>query len=287
MIITKLTGGIGNQMFQYAMARAVAEQNKVDLGIDISWFDRYKNNLTPREYALDDFNISGKLLKTGIFYRILSKLSFLENIRPPQRKYYIKEKQIFHFDPEVFKISGNVYLDGYWQNEKYFKDIEEIIRKEFTLKNPFNKIISGIAEKISETNSVSLHIRRGDYVKDKITNQLHGVCSLDYYLNAINRILEKVSKPSFFIFSDDIEWAKNNLKLNYSTFFISDNLIKDSEELVLMSKCKHNIIANSSFSWWGAWLNQNPQKIVIAPKQWFKDSSIKTDDLIPDSWQRI
>ena len=269
------------------MARAVAEQNKVDLGIDISWFDRYKNNLTPREYALDDFNISGKLLKTGIFYRILSKLSFLENIRPPQRKYYIKEKQIFHFDPEVFKISGNVYLDGYWQNEKYFKDIEEIIRKEFTLKNPFNKIISGIAEKISETNSVSLHIRRGDYVKDKITNQLHGVCSLDYYLNAINRILEKVSKPSFFIFSDDIEWAKNNLKLNYSTFFISDNLIKDSEELVLMSKCKHNIIANSSFSWWGAWLNQNPQKIVIAPKQWFKDSSIKTDDLIPDSWQRI
>src|SRR3990167_10520191 len=131
MIITKLTGGIGNQMFQYAMARAVAEQNKVDLGIDISWFDRYKNNLTPREYALDDFNISGKLLKTGIFYRILSKLSFLENIRPPQRKYYIKEKQIFHFDPEVFKISGNVYLDGYWQNEKYFKDIEEIIRKEF------------------------------------------------------------------------------------------------------------------------------------------------------------
>jgi len=287
MVIIKLIGGIGNQMFQYAMARAVAERNKAELGIDICWFDRYKNNLAPREYALDDFNISGKLLKTGIFYRILSKLSFLENIRPPQRMYYIKEKQIFHFDPEVFKISGNVYLDGYWQTEKYFKDIEEIIRKEFTLKNPFNKIVSGIAEKISETNSVSLHIRRGDYVEDKITNQLHGVCSLDYYLKAINRILEKVSKPSFFIFSDDIEWAKNNLKLNYPIIFVSNNSIKDGEELLLMSKCKYNIIANSSFSWWGAWLNQNPQKIVIAPKQWFKDSSIKTDDLIPDSWQKI
>ena len=286
MIITKLTGGIGNQMFQYAMARAVAHLNKTGLMLDISWFDRVKTH-TRREYSLGNFNISGELFKSGIFHRILFKISFLENLRSPQKRYYIKEKQIFHFDPEVFKISENVYLDGYWQNEKYFKDTEEIIRKEFTLKNPFNKTISEIAEKISEANSISLHIRRGDYIEDKITNQLHGVCSLGYYSKAIDRILEKVSKPSFFIFSDDIEWVKNNLKLNYSTVFVSDNPIKDSEELILMSKCKHNIIANSSFSWWGAWLNQNPQKIVIAPKQWFKDSSIQTDDLIPYSWQKI
>jgi len=287
MIIVKLTGGIGNQMFQYAMGRAVAIRNKTDLAMDISWFDRYKNNLAPREYALDNFNISGKLLRTGIFHRILSKLTFLENLRPPQKRYYIKEKQIFHFDPEVFKISKDVYLNGYWQNEKYFKDIEEIIRKEFTLKNPFSEIAFKIAKKISETNSVSLHIRRGDYVEDKITNQFHGICSLDYYLKAISIILEKVGRPSFFIFSDNIEWAKNNLKLNYPTIFVSDNPIKDSEELILMSQCRHNIIANSSFSWWGGWLNNNVGKIVIAPQKWLNDSSIDTSDLIPKSWIKI
>ena len=287
MVIIKLIGGIGNQMFQYAMARAVAERNKAELGIDISWFDRYKNNLAPREYALDNFNISGKLIKTGIFYRILSKISFLENFRSPQRRYYIKEKQIFNFDPEILKISGNVYIDGYWQNERYFKNIEKIIKEEFTLRNSLMGNASKIAKEILDKNSVSLHIRRKDYVENKITNQLHGVCSLDYYLKAMNRILEKVSKPSFFIFSDDIEWAKNNLKLDYPTIFVSNNSIKDGEELLLMSKCKHNIIANSSFSWWGAWLNQNPQKIVIAPKQWFKDSSVDTSDLISGSWIKI
>lgn len=251
MVIVKLTGGLGNQMFQYAMARAVAEQNKSNLGVDISWFDRHKNNLAPRKYALDNFNISGKLIRSGIFQRISLKFSFLENFRSPQKRYYIKEKQIFHFDSEIFKISGNVYIDGYWQNEKYFKNIEKIIRKEFTLKESLTEFASEIEKEILDTNSVSLHIRRGDYVEDKITNQFHGTCSLDYYLKAVKMILETINKPIFFIFSDDIKWARNNLKLDYPTIFVSNNSIKDSEELFLMSRCKHHIIANSSFSWWG------------------------------------
>lgn len=290
MIIVKLQGGLGNQMFQYATARAVAERNKTDLGIDISWFDRYKNNLVSRKYVLHNFNISGRLLKTGIFYRILSKLVFLEDLRPIQKRYYIKEKKLFQFDSEILNVSKNVYVDGYWQNEKYFKGIEGIIKKEFTLKNLSSPLFCKLSNEMVNSKSVSIHIRRGDYIHSKETNKVHGVCSLNYYNQAIKIINGSVKDPTFFVFSDEIDWAKNNLKLNYPTFFVSNKLMKDGEELILMSKCRHNIIANSSFSWWGAWLSENPHKIVIAPKQWFSKERMKKrgeSNIIPKDWITI
>jgi len=272
------------------MARAVAEQNRTDLVIDISWFDRYKNNLAPRKYALDNFNISGKLLKTGILHRVLSKLAFLEDLRPIQKRYYIKEKKLFHFDSGIFNVSKNAYIDGYWQNEKYFKGIEGIIKKEFTLKNLPSPLFCKLSNEMVNSESVSIHIRRGDYIHSKETNKVHGVCSLNYYNQAIKIINGFVEDPTFFVFSDEIDWAKNNLKLNYPTLFVSNKLMKDSEELILMSKCKHNIIANSSFSWWGAWLSENSHKIVIAPNQWFSEKRMKNigeSDIIPKSWIKI
>jgi len=142
-------------------------------------------------------------------------------------------------------------------------------------------------QKIKEKNSVSLHIRRGDYLTMQKAIDTIGVCPLDYYDKAIREITRKIKNPTFFIFSDDINWVKENLKTNSPTIFVSGGKLKDYEELILMSKCKHNIIANSSFSWWGAWLNNNPNKIVIAPKKWFKDTSKNTRDLIPESWLKL
>ncbi len=145
-----------------------------------------------------------------------------------------------------------------------------------------------IGEMIQSFKSVSLHIRRGDYVSNKVTNQVHGVCDLNYYSHAISYIAERISNTHLFVFSDDPEWAKGNLKTEIPTFFVDNNRAdKDYEDLKLMRQCKHNIIANSSFSWWGAWLNQNAGKIVIAPKKWFNDKSINTKDLIPEKWIRL
>jgi len=275
MIIIQLKGGLGNQMFQYAMGRRVAHANNTDLKLDISWFNNIGVNYTPRKYSLQPFNI-------------------IENFASINEIKALKRGRIHNLTKRILtkeRFSNNVYLSGYWQNEKYFKDIEDIIRKEFTLKKPIrNKYI----DLINHTNSVSLHIRRGDYVINPEYRKTLGACPLSYYHKAIRNILNFVTHPHFFIFSDDIKWAKNNLKFKHPVTFVSNkeqyllkNTNTDYEDLILMSKCKHNIIANSSFSWWGAWLNSNPDKIVIAPKKWFNDLSLTNKDLIPELWMKI
>ncbi len=283
MIITKLYGGLGNQMFQYAAGRAMSIHNDSDFFLDVSWFEKIKGN-TDRKYELESFNImerfilekDRRMLK-GQLFSLRSKFGFF-------KKGYIKEKR-FNFEPDILKLSGNVYLDGYWQSEKYFKNVEEIIRGEFTLKKPLNIKSEKLKEQIEKNNSISIHIRRGDYVADPKTNQFHGVCSPEYYYKAVKIITEKINNPVFFIFSDDIEWARENFKLNYPTVYIDKSFgLKDAEEMILMSKCKNHIIANSSFSWWGAWLGLNKNKIVIAPKKWFNNPNVDTSDLIPESW---
>jgi Glycosyl transferase family 11 len=175
-------------------------------------------------------------------------------------------------------------LDGYWQSEKYFIDCSKLIRKDFTFKNELDSYNLKLKSKIDKTNSVSIHIRRGDYVNNLNTNATHGLCSIDYYIKAVNYITERIESPYFFVFSDDIEWAKKNIMLNFPCQFISHNIgSKSYLDMQLMSLCKHNVIANSSFSWWGAWLNSNDNKIVIAPRKWF---AVNTDicDLIPSNW---
>ncbi|MFH1461878.1 MAG: alpha-1,2-fucosyltransferase [bacterium] len=285
MIITKLQGGLGNQMFQYAIGRFLAQKNKTELKLDLSFYCN-KQNEPQRIYSLENFNIKENIAtqkeiedfekyknKSGwkhFFYK-----SFFTN-----DSIYVKEKQ-FNFDPKVLKTYDNSYLDGYWQNEKYFKSIENIIRENFTLKNKLPDNLQNILTKIKNPNSISLHIRRGDYVNKENYN----VLPIEYYNEAIKIITEKNSDIHLFIFSDDIVWAKNNLNTEFPITFIYGN--KDYQDLILMSLCKHNIIANSSFSWWGAWLNSNPNKIVIAPKKWFNKTEINTEDLIPKSWIKI
>lgn len=291
MIITKLIGGLGNQMFQYAVGRRASYINKSLLKLDISGY-RNQEGMTKREYLLNCFNIkeniasekeiSGFKKKNNLFQNILRKIyPVIDN------KTYIKEKY-FHFFPRMLNIRDNSYIEGYWVSEKYFKDIESIIRNEFTFKDKPDTINHKIIERIQRCNSISIHVRRGDYVSVKRTHECHGVCDLDYYKKAIKLISLRVKKPHFFIFSDDPQWAKQNLHLEFPCVYVDHNVgKKDYEDMRLMSECKHNIIANSSFSWWGAWLNQNKNKIIIAPRIWFNNKSINTKDLIPRSWMKI
>ena len=290
MIIVKLKGGLGNQLFQYAVARQIANMHGAVLKIDTSFFETYELHT----YSMWPYNIKENLAlpeevnaltnqKMGVTNRIIRKAL---HIPPKLPQSYIKEKY-FQFDSDILNLPDDVYLDGYWQSEKYFADITEIIHNEFTVKNPQTGKDKELAEQINSCESVSLHIRRGSYTIPPY-NAFHGICSLDYYQSCVEYISQKVKDPHFFIFSDDPKWALDNLKLPYPTTLIDHNdAEKDYEDLRLMNQCKYHIIANSTFSWWGAWLCKNPNKIVIAPRKWFNDSSINTDDLIPDGWIRI
>ena len=295
MVIVKLTGGMGNQMFQYALGRCLAYKNNTSLELDIIGFGAIESD-TPRKYELDVFGISALIAapdeikkmrgreKTRL-ERTIYRLS--DGLIPIYGRRHIVERH-FYFDPGILNLRSDFYLDGYWQSEKYFKDIEGIIRKEFTVKAAPDFANKEIADKISKCNAVSIHIRRGDYAYSPATNEYHGLCSLSYYENAVNIITKNVNEPSFFIFSDDPEWVKENLKLKYPVFYVDHNgPEKAYEDMRLMSLCKHHIIANSSFSWWGAWLSANSQKIVVAPKKWFNNPKIDAGDLIPQTWRRI
>ncbi len=290
MIVSNVLGGLGNQMFQYATGRALALRSKQEFKIDISSFDHY----ILRKFEIDKLNTNFEIASLEeiekLKYAKKTFLNYLYTFITNNKRFgnnYCKEK-FFYFDESILNISGEKYLFGYWQSEKYFKDIKEVLLEEFTPITPLHNESLRYLENIEKRNSISLHIRRGDYITNATTNQYHGVCSLSYYRQAVERILESEPEAYFCIFSDDIEWAKNNLNFmpEFTYIELSKN-IPDYEELFLMSYCKHNIIANSSFSWWGAWLNKNPEKKVIAPKQWFKDRSIQTKDLLPDDWIKL
>lgn len=291
MIIVKIIGGLGNQLFQYALGKHLALLNHTDLKLDITGFDEYKLHA----YSLGHFNITEnfatreEVARFKRYRRRRGKIWFIYNRFIADEQKYTQERQ-FHFDPQILKGTGDIYLDGFWQTEKYFKDIQDILRKEITVKSPLQGRDADIAREIEATNSIMMHIRRGDYVTNQQTNEYHGTCGLDYYRKAIAIIAEKVPSPHFFIFSDDHEWVKENIVLEYpSTYVDHNNADKNYEDLRLMSLCKHHIIANSSFSWWGAWLSQNTHKIVIGPKGWFNNPKKKsiTSDVIPSDWITI
>ena len=202
----------------------------------------------------------------------------------------INEKSL-EFNSSYLQIRNNRYLIGYWQSEKYFINIESFLRKELMIKIEPSAINLQILKEIKTNNqSVSLHIRRGNYVNVESVNKVHGTTKLNYYYEAIKTIAKICEQPVFYIFSDDINWAKENLKLSYKHVYIDHNSAKkDYEDLRLMSACKHNILANSTFSWWGAWLNVNKEKIIIAPREWFADpeKNKESESIIPKTWVRL
>ena len=294
MVIVRLNGGIGNQMFQYAAARRIAHVNKVPLKLDLSWFGEV-GPWTKRYYELDAFKLSADIATIDEIHRLKSRTNkthykylpfFIKDRFFNTKKSHIREKY-YNFDPGILKLKSNIYLDGYWQSEKYFKDIEIVLRNDFSFRTDADNKNKEYIRLIESTESVSVHIRRGDYVSSSKTKAFHGVCSLSYYEEAICRIREQINEPVFFVFSDEIEWVKANLSINAETYYVDFNgPDRGRDDLRLMSICKHHIIANSSFSWWGAWLCSHLNKLIYAPKKWF-ENKIDTSDNIPESWIKI
>lgn len=280
MIIIKLFGGLGNQMFQYAFGRNIAEKNQTELKLDITYFE----TSAERKFVLDHFNIKNEIATQKEIFelthqKIFGGLKFSGKI----------EEKGIQFNKKNLKIKNNRILTGYWQCENYFSDIKSIIRNEFTIINPPDPICEEYYRQINTTNSVSIHIRRGDYTKPELIN-IHGLCDMDYYNRSIERISKSIIKPVFYVFSDNLEWAKNNLQSAMPMYFVDlDNGGNEIEDFRLMMSCKHNIIANSTFSWWAAWLNRNQEKIIIAPKFWFSSEIFRKQqkNIIPDNWIKM
>lgn len=282
MIITRLTLGIGNNLFQYALGRRLALERDTELLLDFTG-----ENYSRRQYCLSyvsHFNMIRSVAKTRevMKVKLLNRFSF---INPDYKNSVIKESGNI-FDRTVIDAPKNAYLVGYWQSEKYFKPIENVIRQDIMLKKPQSKKYDDILNMIICSHSVSVHVRRGDFLLEKNLS-LFTTCTPAYYLNAEAVISKHINSPELFIFSDDIEWVKQNIPFNLPVTFVSNGDLTDYQELILMSACKHNIIANSTYSWWGAWLNTNPQKIVITPQKWFVDSATDESDLIPSSWTKL
>jgi hypothetical protein len=293
MIVVKLHGGLGNQMFQYAFGRQLSLIHSTVLKYDDGFF-QFNNDSTStrREFELNVFNtkitkasnqeLSQFLNKSRIQKRLEQYFPFLETHR------LIHEK--FHpFDPSILLAKNNTYLSGYWQSEKYFTGCRSELLQDFILKQPPGRSSKALEERCKKNNAVAIHIRRGDYVSRKANTEYHGVCSLEYYYKAIQLIGSKMqTPPELLVFSDDMPWVKEHFKPGMEFYCAEENTGQQSVyDLYFMSLCRHNIVANSSFSWWGAWLNTHRDKIVVAPKQWYATDTIDSSQIAPESWIRV
>jgi len=287
MIIVNLKGGLGNQMFQYACGRALSlRSGESEFKLDIYGLEKAeKVGDIYRPYALSNYDIKAKIADHAEIGRLRNRFGIVSKIWRLFRTKILRQYYV-DFAYWVAKPRKNAYLDGFFQTERYFVDYKDLIRRDFkpiTLSPVASKWLAKIS---SFENSASLHIRRGDYIGHKTFGN---ICTDKYYRTATEKLSESVKNCHFFVFSNDIDWVKHYMTLPADIEFVSSNELKDFEEITLMSTCRHNIIANSSFSWWGAWLNENPEKIVIAPKKWAHGiyNIWKMRDITPPSWIRI
>ena len=283
MIFTILDGGLGNQLFQYSIGRHLSIKNDTALILDTS---RYLINKR-RHYELFRYNIKAKVgsIPTSIFVRlskhIISKIG--DKIHIPIT--YVKQLDTY-FNREIFSVKDNIILDGYWQSEEYFKNIEDIVIEDLSLLTEPDQKNKHLLKRINNSNSVCLHVRRDDYVSDPVLQNFHGNLTPEYYVKAIDSICDLTADPDFFIFSDEPEWCKRNIITNRPHTYVDINgPDKAPEELRLMSACNHFIIANSSLSWWAAWLSRYKGKIIIAPKRWYRTRD--EGDIVPKRWLRL
>lgn len=276
MKVVRIIGGLGNQMFQYAFYLSLLKIHP-DTYLDISGFSNYKTH----EFQLDRvFKLhKARYFKPNIYQKFNFHL-FSKKI--------IRQDTLYHQD--VFSTSNRyVYLDGYWNSEKYFEGIKSLVRSEFEIKPPIDNKNRKLLKLLSQTNSVSIHVRRGDYLLSELNKKIYGnICTVEYYKQAINYLESKVDNPQYFIFSNDIDWCRKNLNIDGLYVDWNSDPRESFKDLHLMSNCKHNILANSTFSWWAGWLNQNSEKFVIVPSRFFNNAIVSNmETLIPPSWIRI
>ena len=262
--------------------RALSLRHNVKLRL--LWDGREKENTTTRAFDLGHFNIQSEIIMSPKPLRRLGLRSIQSFLQYGPARVF--RESALGYDPRFASLGPHARLKGYWQSEKFFKAFEDTIREELNILTPPSAQNQSFLDQIASHNAVSLHVRRGDYVTNPLANAHHGICDLGYYKTAIEYIAGKTQKaPIFYIFSDDIAWAKQNLKPRYETIFVDLNdEATNYEDLRLMSSCRHHIIANSSFSWWGAWLNSHAEKIIVAPKNWYADPAARNPDMLPHSW---
>jgi hypothetical protein len=286
MIIARIYGGLGNQMFQYAAGRRLACRHHTQLKLDTSWYERFDE----RGFQLDIFNFDVRFASKKEVADLLrkSRTRKLFNRFWPLSQTHITANGN-GFDDRVLTLGDNVLLDGYWQSERYFADIANTIRRDFEFEAPLEGENRALAARIQSCVAVSLHVRRGDYVENAVNLEKYASLDTDYYLDCISRMNQIEPEAQYFVFSDDQQWVGDQLgNVRNLTIVDINDTSQAHEDLRLMSMCRHNIIANSTFSWWGAWLNRNADKKVFAPKQWFsKKSGRSADHVIPESWIHV
>jgi hypothetical protein len=338
MIIVELHGGLGNQMFQYAIGKKLALKHNTELKLDTVRFgiSKYPEpvqnapnisaNASTSQNTSSSVDLKAQiksllmpLLKVGskikrryytlidlrYYHSDLKRIYELDSLNVTSRKldhvdiflfrlnrgrYKIVEESNTSFQADALNCSENAYLLGFWQSEKYFSDIRDVLLEEFKVTRPIDTTNQELLSKIQSTESVFIHVRRGDYVNESAVTKSFSVCNMDYFNAGIKYIKEKIPNATFFIFSDEPEWAKENIDVGSSEKYVSYNPgSRAYDDLRLMNACKHSIISNSSFSWWASWLNRNNDKIVIAPKRWFADNEAEryAKDIVPESWIRL
>lgn len=298
MIILRLRGGLGNQLFQYAAGKALAEHHGTDFKLDLYYYKKHPY----RSFDLNKFNVPLEIASRREIHRFTGSNPLQRFLN--KRENYLRCPKVFaqphyHFYADWLKLPADLYLSGYFQSEKFFASVHEKVQQWYSLSEPLDSRNEELRSRMRACQSVALHVRRGDYKAPQF-NAFFGTVPESYYKEVVGYIKENVNSSVFFIFSDDIAWCKSNLDLGDSAVFVDWNSGADShKDLVMMSCCSHNVIANSTFSWWGAWLNKNPSKIIVAPRKWFNleyytgatpvypARHYNTVDLIPPAWKRM
>jgi hypothetical protein len=289
MICTRLEGGLGNQLFQYAAGRALALRCGTGVLLDIRAFACRTRRYTPRAFELQTWLVQARVAPAGELPALLfaKRLPWMSRLVTGWRTYV---ERGFGYNAAFSDLLDGTYLVGYWQSPRYFGDCAATIAAEVEPVHPLSAISTAIADQIDATASVAVHVRRGDYVSLPSAATMHGALPLSYYRAAIEHVRAQVTKPRFYVFSDDPDWCRAQLPLGVDeTIFVDHNRGDDAwEDMVLMSRCRHHVIANSSFSWWGAWLAdqrlRDTQRQVIAPARWFAGQTDGIGDRFPAHW---
>lgn len=287
MVAFQACGGLGNQLFQYAFARALADRNGSVTVADPSWY-LFGHTGTKREFELLKYPVTARFPTQDELNHILMMLMRpAEAQTQPMPFTLVRERESFKYDPAVYESPENSYFVGYWQAPKYFDSIRERLLVEFSPVAEMSPADKAISDQIADSNSIAIHVRRGDYVTWLAATQFHGTCSVEYYHKAFDILRERIGTPKLFIFSDDTAWTRENLRFDAETVYVDHNGPENAfQDLRLMSLCRHFIIANSTFSWWGAWLGTYAGKLVCAPSRWCANDP-QPANLLPDDWIRI
>jgi hypothetical protein len=296
VVVTRLMGGLGNQMFQWAAARALALRHGVEPKVDLSYLAHERPGTTPRRYELGSFVVEPAVataddLKwvrgappSGLGAR---SRELVKSILKPRRLVLLQQREL-DYDARLREAGPNVLLVGYWQSESYFEGAESQIRDDFRLREELTGSVAELAAEIGAAESVAVHVRRGDYVADPRTNAFHGTLTPAWYERALAEVAQRVEEPAAFVFSDDPAWCRAHLRLPVPMRVVDYHDPAHAPEVLrLMTLCRHHVVANSSFSWWGAWLSRSQQRVVVAPEEWFRDPAIDTSTITPRDWLRL